>query len=426
LGAHYKRFLREAREGIAPETTRKLLIRLLTHCQQSVPYYAQIMKERGESYKEDPEEYLRSFPILTKELIRNNFDALKSSDLPKRKWYFNTSGGSTGEPARFIQDWDYAARAGAIKLLFSKFAADKEIGESEIVFWGAERDITGSKNRLAAQFMTALANTTILSVFRLEPEMIRDYIRILNKKKPRLITGYASSMHEMARAAERSNLYVDPQHAIITSAGTLYPFMRETVERVFQCKIYDRYGSREVGDIACERPGHEGYWVAPWGNYLEIVDEHNNRVTDGTRGEILVTSLSNYSMPLIRYQIGDRGVLSPSSKENSQILAEILGRTYDVFINRTGSAIEAGYFMPLLYFRDWIAKYQVVQKSPACILFRIVRSAASFSQTELDDISVGAKKIMHDNYCEVLFEFVDEIPTCNSGKFRFIMSEVQH
>jgi len=73
------------------------------------------MKSRKEPFEHDPEEYLRHFPVLTKDIIRSRFDELKSNDLRRRKWYFNTSGGLTGEPVRFIQDWEYAAKSEATK-----------------------------------------------------------------------------------------------------------------------------------------------------------------------------------------------------------------------------------------------------------------------------------------------------------------------
>lgn len=426
LGAYYKQMLREDQDGIPPDTTRRLLIQLLTHCQQSVPYYAEVMRDLGESFYEDPETYLCDFPILTKDTIRGHFDELKSNDLERRKWYYNASGGSTGEPVRFIQDWEYAARSGALTLLFSKLVG-REIGESEVCIWGSLRDIVGSTESWKARSVDKLTNSTFLSVFRLTPADMREFIAILNAKRPKLIIAYAAAMYELAKFAEIEGLDVVPQAAIITSAVTLYPFMRDTIERVFQCKVFNRYGSREVGDIACERPGLEGLWVAPWGSYVEIVDNEGNRVPDGTRGEILVTSLSNFAMPLVRYRIGDRGVLSPHRSRDGgrcgQVLDAVLGRSYDMFINRQGTLIEGGHFMALLWSRDWISKYQVIQESHSHILFKLVKEGHGPQQAELEEISVGASSIMHDDV-KVTFEFVDDIAASDSGKYRFIISKV--
>ena len=426
VGACYRRFLREVRAGIPPTTTRDRLVAILKHCRRSVPYYAEIMRRLGGSFEDDPEEYLRRFPVLTKGIVRGRLEELKSADLDRRRWYFNTSGGSTGEPLKLIQDWEFAAKAGAIKLLFSKLAG-REVGEAEISLWASSLDMTGRRPNWRAVLAERMANATRIGVFRMTDGQMRDNIALLNARRPKLVVAYAGALYELARFAEREGLEVRPQAAIITSASTLYPFMRETIERVFQCRVFDRYGSREVGDVACERPDLQGLWVAPWGNYVEITDPDGARLPDGTPGEILVTSLTNFAMPLVRYKIEDRGVLAPAGRDAgggaSQILESVIGRTYDRFINESGELVESGQFMPLLYFREWIRQYQVVQKSPSHIVFRIVKTGSGPKPGELDELRAGCDAIMH-HPCRVDFEFPDEIVPAPSGKHRFIISEV--
>jgi phenylacetate-CoA ligase len=426
LGAYYNRFLREAENGIPADTTRRLLVQLLTHCRQSVPYYAQLMRDVGNAFHEDPEEYLRRLPILTKDTIRSHFDELKSGDLARRKWYFNFSSGSTGEAIRLIQDWEYATRSGAATLLYSKLIGS-EAGDCEVHLWGSVRDITEGTEGFRAKAINKLTRTIFLNTFRMTPTQMRDYIAIINAKRPKLIVAYVEPIYELARFSEREGLDVAPQAAIMTTAGTLYPSMRETIGRMFQCKVFNRYGSREVGDVACERPGYEGLWVAPWCNYVEVVDSAGNRVPDGTAGEILVTSLSNYAMPLIRYRIGDRGVLAPLGNRNrpkyGQVLDSVVGRISDNLRNKNGDFVYGGYLIGLLYFRDWVLRCQIVQKSLSRIVYRIVKSEHDVKQAELDEIATNARRVMGDD-CEVVFEFVDEISPFDSGKHRYIVSEV--
>src|SRR5690606_15952029 len=104
LGSYYRQMVKAEREGIPPDTTKRLLVELLEHCKQCVPYYSKLIRELGDGFRDDPEAYLRDFPILTKDIIRSHFDELKSRDLDRRRWFYNTSGGSTGEPVRLIQD----------------------------------------------------------------------------------------------------------------------------------------------------------------------------------------------------------------------------------------------------------------------------------------------------------------------------------
>ncbi len=426
VGDYYRRMLSEVRNGIPADTRTRALMQMLTHCQHHVPYYAQVMDRAGDAFEEDPESYLLRLPILTKDILRSRFDDLKSDDLARRKWHVNTSSGSTGEPITVIQDSDYRARAGAIKFLYSELVG-RQLGEVEVMLWGSHRDRSRVTGTLGARSLLLLSRTTFLDSSVMTPERMRYYIAQLNTKRPKLITAYSDAIYELAMFAERESLPVRPQAAIMTSAGMLHPFMREKIEAVFQCKVYNRYGSREAGDIACERPGARGLWVAPWGNFVEIVNSDGERVPDGCEGDVLVTSLSNYAMPLIRYKIGDRGRLAPchepAAGPNSQIIQEVLGRENEMFAGKSGQLIHASYFAFMLYFRDWIWKYQVIQKSRSRIVFRLASATANPPQSELDDLVAQTRQAMGDD-CTVEFEFVTDIPASRSGKFRYIISEI--
>ncbi len=426
LPGYYERYCAEDQAGFSPIMTRELLVQLLAYCQRMVPYYAQIMRELGGSFQEDPEAYLERFPILTKDIIRSQLRQLRSADLAQRRWYYNTSGGSTGEPVRFIQDAAYMDRSYPITLLFALWAG-KELGEREVRVWGSEREIIEQSTGWRALLGSKLINVTYYNAYRLAPNSMRDLARVLNTRPPKLTVGYAEALSHVARFLAREGVAVRPQAAVMTSAGTLYPFMREQITSVFQCPVFDRYGSREVGDVACQCQALGGLHVPPWGNYLEIVDEAGRRVPDGIEGEILITSLCNYAMPLIRYRIGDRGILAtqrcPCGRAG-QLLERLVGRHGDVFRRRDGTYVDPGYFASLLYFKDWIIRFQIVQESYSRIVFKIVRAGPVDAGGDLAEITANAKLLMGDD-CEVAFEFTDDIGPTPSGKYRHTISEVQ-
>jgi phenylacetate-CoA ligase len=385
------------------------------------------MRNLGYSFYEDPQEYLRSFPILSKDTIRTKFNDLKSTDLARRKWPVNTTGGSSGQPVQVIQDRDFATRAGAITLLFSRLSG-REIGESEALIWGSEQDIKEGGKNWKARLINKITNTIFLNAYQMTPESMRHFTKAINVNQPKQIVAYAESLYQLARFAKQEQSKVIPPSSIITSAEMLYPFMRETIEGIFQCNIINRYGSRELGDIGCEINGIDGFWVAPWGNYLEIIDGKGNRVPDGVAGDILVTSLTNYSMPLLRYKIGDCGVLAssitPQNGKQGQILLELLGRVGDSFRTRDDKIIHSCYFRGLLFYKNWVYKYQVIQKSYSKILFRIVKTGSEFLNEDLDEIEAKTKLVMGDD-CKVDFLFVENIPVSPSGKYRYVISNVQ-
>ncbi len=426
LPRFYGIYRRQDEVGIPPDQTQRLLVQMLTHCQQAVPYYAQVMRELGGAFQQDPEAYLAGFPILTKDILRGQFQRLQSADLPRRRWYHNTSGGSTGDLATCIQDQDYMDRSYPITLLFSEWAG-KELGEPELRIWGSERDILQGSMGWRAVMANRLTNITYYNAFRMTPDGMRQLAASLNAAPPKLIVAYVDAANSLAKFLARENVAVRPQSAMLVSAGTLYPFMREQIESVFQCRVFDRYGCRELGDIACQCGELQGLHVAPWGNYIEVVDDEGRRVPNGVEGEILVTSLTNFAMPLIRYRIGDRGILSTrgcTCGRPGQILERIVGRHSDTFRRRDGTLIEPGYFVGLTYGKEWIAKQQVIQKSESLIVYRMVPSGLPHAQAELDEIAAGAKRLMGDD-CEIRFEFVDDIESTPSGKYRYAVSEIE-
>jgi phenylacetate-CoA ligase len=426
IGRYYRQLMQDEYSNLPDGITRKQLIDVLSHCHRNVPYYSTRMDELGDSYLIDPVTYLAHFPILTKDTIRQNFEGMKSVDLAQRKWKYNTSGGSTGEPLRLIQDRDFIALTGAIQWLSFHWAG-REIGEAAVRVWGSERDILQGSLGLKMKLLNHLTNDAWVNAFHLTPAIMRTFIGKINAHPPQLIIAYAQAIYELAQFAEQELIPIYPQKAILTSAGTLHDFMRKKMETVFQCNLFNRYGSREVGDIASECESHDGLHVFPRGCYVEIVDEDGHPLPKGMEGDILVTSLANKAMPLVRYAIGDRGILSEDETcacgRKGLKFEKISGRNVDAFKLVDGTLIDGEYFTHLLYFRDWVKKFQVIQKDYHTIVYKIVGTSPDGISKECEEIAQKTKTLMGAD-CMVRFDFVDHIPPTSSGKYRYTLSEV--
>jgi phenylacetate-CoA ligase len=367
---------------------------------------------------------LSSFPILTKEIIRENFENLKSSDLSNRNWWINTSGGSTGEPIKFIQDQEY--------LLASRYTTYEEkqklgytFGDNFIKLWGDEREILHNSKSLKNKIINKIKNITFLNSFNMTQENMFKFVEEINSKKPKLIVAYAQAIYELAKFIEENNLKVKHIGAIITSAGTLYPFMRQSIEKNFNTKVYNRYGSREVGNMACEEPNIYGLVITN-DIFIEIIDENGSACEDGKEGEIVVTSLTNYAMPLIRYKIGDRGILN-RTKYKFPILEKVSGRGMETFKTIKNKIVPSEYFIHIIGVvfnkkNSWIKKFQIIQKEYNLIEIKIIKNYDELKD-DLTNIEDGVKKVMGED-CEVRFSFVDEIKPLKSGKFLYTICEL--
>jgi len=404
---------------------------LLQHANNHVPYYRSEFRKSGVSGRDKKLHFERfsNIPLLDKSIIHTCFDELKSDDLPDRKWHFNTSGGSTGEPAHFIQDEDFANYCRSVKTLFDQWTG-YYVGYPQVRLWGAEKDILHGGETVHARFGKWFRNECWLNAFKMSPEQMQQYVLQLNLFRPKQILAYVESIYELACYIEKKGLKVFTPQAIIVSAGTLFPDMRQTIERVFKTPVFNRYGSREVGDIACECKSHNGLHVSFYTHYVEILRPDATQAMPGETGEVVITSLTNYAMPLIRYRIGDLAswAIEPCDCGCTwPLLKEVAGRVTDLFTMRDGSKIYSGYFRRILYYRDWIKKYQFIQENLDYIRVLIVPKYDGISKeshdNEIEEIRQGISHVMGEG-CKVEFEFVDEIPVTVSGKYRYMISKV--
>ena len=135
------------------------LKKLLIYSYKNVPYYTKVLGRCDvvDNHLNVKLENFDKIPILTKDIIRDEFDNLKSKELDTMKWAYNTSGGSTGEPVKFIQDRDYSNWNIANKL-FYKIMGNQIIGDKEIRLWGSERDLLIGRDSMPTRIQNFFFN----------------------------------------------------------------------------------------------------------------------------------------------------------------------------------------------------------------------------------------------------------------------------
>lgn len=417
------------------EIQEKLLGDLINHAYSNVPYYRQVIDNLGglKYLKRDkPTALLNRMPLLSKDILRNHFNELKSQDLEHRKWYYNTSGGSTGEPAKFIQDWTYHQWGSAVSEVYDRWTG-YWTGMPKVLLWGSERDLLVGKETLKTRIARKIKNEFWLNTFRMTENDMINYVKVINEVRPVQILAYVESIYELSRFIERKGLDVYTPKAIMTSAGTLFPYMRDVIERVFQAPVFNRYGSREVGAIACECEAHAGLHISPLTNYVEILRKNGTIAGPGEVGEVVVTSLSNYSMPLIRYRIGDLAVWAEEDCPCGRkwpLLKEVSGRINSIITTKKGAfASEA--IGTLLYFKDSqksqpfesFSRYQLVQRRQDMFVLNVVVQDSELWDEECSKILTKLKKTLGEDVT-IQVNCVDEIRPASSGKFNYILSEL--
>lgn len=210
---------------------KKKLEKILLHAHNNVPYYHKILKKSGVISGEKVN--LKNFnkiPLLTKEIIRKEGKNLYSKDYQQRKYYENSSGGSTGEPVKFIQDKEYDDWNIATKIFYKKLGK-QDIGERELRLWGSERDILEGKEKLSIRIRNWLYNRKELNAFRMSTKKMEEFVEIWNKFKPQWVEAYVQSIYEFAKFIEEKKLDIYSPKGVLVSAGTLYEPARKKLKK---------------------------------------------------------------------------------------------------------------------------------------------------------------------------------------------------
>lgn len=406
----------------------KKLKSLIIHANKNVPYYHNIFKKIDIINDIVDLSKFKNIPILTKEILSNHNNDLISKDIKKRNWYYNRSGGSTGNPVKFVQDKYYNSWSIATNQYYYKNIVNiDELRVKKISLWGSERDIFKKNIVFKTKLSQWLTNTIILNSFKMTNEDLKWYIEIINSYKPKLIRGYAGALYELCRFAQEKDMNIYSPNVISSAAETLTDEMRNKIENVFHTKVFDFYGSRETASIAGECKSGLMH-IFSFNHYVEILDDKNKPVNKGELGRVIVTSLHNYSMPLIRYELGDMAILGNDKCNCGNFLPtleKITGRVVDHLVKKDGTLVPAEFFIYLfvILYNELFKKFQIIQKDYDKIkIFAIVKKKITdYEKKEIED----KIKLVMGNYCIVDWEFVEEIPKTKSGKQLYIKSMIQ-
>ena len=404
------------------------LERMIKYCYEEIPYY----RELFDSLHLKPEdiklvEDLPRLPVLTKDIIKKNWGKFYPKSIGKIRYLERSTGGTTGVPFRYRQDEYDRALSLALRYRGWSYAGYK-LGD-KLVIVGGSSILPRLNSKLARITEAYIKNAKFLSAFDMSDSNLRKYVKIINSFKPRFIYGYASALYFLSRWIVENSVSIWRPRAIFTTSEKLYDYMRSSIELAFNCEVFDNYGLNDGGVSAFECDRHEGLHVDMERSVMEIVNEEGYPIEKG-EGRILATSLYNYSMPFLRYDTGDWGVVDKkmcACNRGLPLIKEIKGRTVDVFVTPEGTYVHGWYFLRLFrhifnLYPNSLKEYQVIQKGVKEILIKVVPSF-KFRSEVLNEIEKIIKAKSSEWHVE--FEIVDYIERTASGKFKFIKSELK-
>ena len=361
-------------------------------------------------------EDFRKVPVLTRQLLRENFDDLAATGVRLGRVQRVATGGSTGEPVTLLVDMSVGFALAVRHRAHRWFGL--EPGAREIVLWGSPIEVS-RQDRLRS-LRDWLINSKLISAFDLGERALAEYARIITSHRPLRLYGYASALYLLARFLEREGWRPRWRlHAVFTTAETLFDFQRKTIEAVFGCPVAVEYGARDAGNMGNECP-HGGLHIPAEGVVLET-----DAVTADGLGEILVTNCHRPAMPLIRYRTGDLGELTDERcrcGRSLPLLKRVEGRRTDFLVAPDGRIVHALALIYVLREMERVREFQIVQEDVDAIVVLVV-AAPGWSHDD-DEHVQRALAARLGAAVGVRVETVEAIPRTASGKFRYVVSRV--
>ncbi len=399
------------------------LKKLITHVYQHVPYYRGVMDERQLKPTDIATlEDLQRLPFLTKPLIKQHTDELRSDTNPQLQ-RFNT-GGSTGEPLIF-----YIGKERVTHDVAAKWRATRwwgvDIGDPEIVVWGSPVEL-GAQDRVR-ELRDKLLRTELIPAFEMSEENLSRFVERIRQTRPKMLFGYPSSLSLIARHAKKQGIAMDDlgiKVAFVTSER-LYDEQKDDIEKIFGCPTANGYGGRDAGFIAHQCPSGSMHITAE-DIIVELIDSNGEVVPHGVPGEVVITHLATGEFPFIRYRTGDVAVLDDATCECGRglpLLKEIQGRTTDFIVAQNGTVMHGLALIYILRDIPTIQEFQIVQESLDQIIIKLVVSD-KFEEKDAQKIVKGFQMRLGEKV-DVIIRKVDKIAAEKSGKFRYVKSNLK-
>lgn len=361
---------------------------------------------------------VRHLPIITREMIKRNVGELTGLDKPS---YPAKTAGTTGQSLTLrVDNTSWAYHHANIFRTLSWFGVEPRSPEARI--WGRRIDPSARRMMFIKDF---LFNRLRMNAFDIEREA-PTYTRKLLRFKPNFIYGYPSAILQFTEYLKHSGIKLPSVKVVACSAEHLTTFQRETIEEYFKVKITDIYGAAEVGIIASQCP--EGGRHIPAESIWVDIEGEEELLPGQKSGNVVVTDLHNYVMPIIRYSIGDRSILRfgvCTCGRGLPLLGEIQGRQLEFIKTRDGrkvnSAIAYYLFKGLEARKVKLKQYQLIQKKPDYFCIKIVPQNKLRNSDRI--YLIDTLKYYLGQNITVLVEEVTHIPLTQSGKHEIFIKD---
>jgi len=370
---------------------------LIKHTIGTVPYY----KEYDEKFT--------SFPVLTKNVYKENYDLFQSKVHLGTELHQMSTSGSTGTPFIVKQDINKRNRTIADLIFFNEIEGQR-LGDKYIYLK------TWAKKKSSLENFKQ--NVIPVDILKLDDMTLKELRMILKTdKKIKSALGYASSYEVLAKYlsdnGDTSNMF--NIKTLFSSSSILTDETKSTLESTLGCSVIDRYSNQENGILAQTNKNDNTFYVNRASYYIELLKINSDENADiGELGRIVITDLYNFAMPFIRYDTGDLAISDDIERNNLKTLRNIQGRRVDIIFDTQGNMMTPHTWGVNMRKYSKLKQWQFIQEGKREYILKVNGAKDIYTNEDFDKT---LRDILGQD-ANIKIIFVDEIPVLSSGKFK--------
>jgi phenylacetate-CoA ligase len=332
------------------EFQQRALIRMMRHAATKVPFYRR-MNLQPESIASAAD--LARFPVIGKRDVQRDPGSFLADGSMPAGLYASRTSGSSGEPTTTYFDRK-AWLLGKYALKMRRVAASSGLALQRRVMIVSEQrpEQLGALADAAPAGFGLLFDQRYLSIHT----STEQHLAALARYRPHAIYAFPSYLLDLIATAEHCGAALPQIATLYTSSEVLTPAVRRRIEQSFRGRLYDVYGSTEFKEVA---------WQCRDGRYhLNFESVYVEPPAAGSSGPVILSTLCNLAMPLLRFDIGDRAVFGSTAcacgRASPQML-ELAGREGDMITLPSQRRLTPYLLTTAIENEDAILQYRITQ-----------------------------------------------------------------
>lgn len=346
------------------------LHKMIRHCYKTVPYYKKMFNEYGinpETIKKLDD--LKVLPILTKEEVKRNMADFISESVNKKNIKIHSTGGTTGTGLKFRTSGREEAEQWAVWWRYRRLHGI--CFDTLCANFGGKMTVPARQNNAPYWRYNLSGKQIFYSGYHISMDTAEEYAKSLRRNKVQWLHGYPSNIAMLAAYLNEKEISI-PMRWVSIGSENLLLSQQQQIEKAFCCKPIQHYGLTEGVANISEHPDRRLVVDEDFA-CIEFIRENES---DFCR--IIGSTLTNYVMPLIRYDTGDLAKTEEKIGENGRVVQSLQGRECEYIELPNGRKIGAAALSLVLCEFEEIVATQFVQKSLKHICVNVVIAGSNF------------------------------------------------